>query len=356
MSSTLDHFDYVLILFFFFFWLCHTACGILIPRPGIKPTPTAVEAWCINYWTTREIPSSPFFKPLLSSDPVSLLSFSCPYFLFPWGLADKLSIRVTIRSVAKTVTFPPYCLMGREFLETTHSPNGEVWPSRDFVFPFPGRGRSLAKVIEENWELEKWTGLWGCGMEGQVSLLAPGCTLPPPRCPASSVSHRPAYTRVLTPAWTRVEVLVRSHILTLQGSWSGWADGRISGSEGWAWCRLGSGPLRRRWVAWGPPCRLPGSLGKAGQGWVLGWLWVGTSWPCVFPGAGSFVSSRPAWWLVTEYPRLHAEEDGWGRGQSCEEGQRDCGERLRHPGWVRAWLFQLQGPLSVVYWIRLEMR
>ena len=30
---------------------------------------------------------------------------------------------------------------------------------RDFVSPFPGRGRSLAKVIEENWELEKWTGL-----------------------------------------------------------------------------------------------------------------------------------------------------------------------------------------------------
>ena len=24
---------------FFFFWLCHTACGILVPQPGIKPPP-----------------------------------------------------------------------------------------------------------------------------------------------------------------------------------------------------------------------------------------------------------------------------------------------------------------------------
>ena len=30
--------------FFFFFWLCHTACGILVPQPGIKPRPTALEA------------------------------------------------------------------------------------------------------------------------------------------------------------------------------------------------------------------------------------------------------------------------------------------------------------------------
>jgi len=28
----------------FVFWLCHTACGILVPRPGIKPRPTALEA------------------------------------------------------------------------------------------------------------------------------------------------------------------------------------------------------------------------------------------------------------------------------------------------------------------------
>ena len=31
--------------FYFTFWLCCTACGILVPQPGIKATPPAVEAW-----------------------------------------------------------------------------------------------------------------------------------------------------------------------------------------------------------------------------------------------------------------------------------------------------------------------
>ena len=43
-------------LSFFFFWPCHTACGILVPRPGIEPVPPAVEARGLNHWTTREVP------------------------------------------------------------------------------------------------------------------------------------------------------------------------------------------------------------------------------------------------------------------------------------------------------------
>ena len=55
--SPWDLFIYV----FFFFWLCHTACGILVHRPGIEPVPLAVEAWCLNHWTTREVPILPSF-------------------------------------------------------------------------------------------------------------------------------------------------------------------------------------------------------------------------------------------------------------------------------------------------------
>ena len=40
---------------FFFFWPHCVACGILVPRPGIKPTSPAVEAWSLNHWTAREI-------------------------------------------------------------------------------------------------------------------------------------------------------------------------------------------------------------------------------------------------------------------------------------------------------------
>ena len=39
-----------------FFWPHHTACGILVPGPGIEPVPPALEAWRLNHWTAREVP------------------------------------------------------------------------------------------------------------------------------------------------------------------------------------------------------------------------------------------------------------------------------------------------------------
>ena len=44
--------------FFFFFpiWLHRTACGILVPRPGIEPGPSAVRVQSPNHWTAREFP------------------------------------------------------------------------------------------------------------------------------------------------------------------------------------------------------------------------------------------------------------------------------------------------------------
>ena len=41
--------------FFFFFWLCCVACRILAPRPGLEPTPPALEARSLNHWTAREV-------------------------------------------------------------------------------------------------------------------------------------------------------------------------------------------------------------------------------------------------------------------------------------------------------------
>ena len=35
----------------------HTACGILVPYPGIEPMPPALEARSLNHWTTGEVPS-----------------------------------------------------------------------------------------------------------------------------------------------------------------------------------------------------------------------------------------------------------------------------------------------------------
>ena len=36
--------------FVFFIWLCLTACGTLVPQPGIEPMPFP------NHWTAREFP------------------------------------------------------------------------------------------------------------------------------------------------------------------------------------------------------------------------------------------------------------------------------------------------------------
>ena len=43
-------------MFLFFFWLSHIVYQILVPQPGIKPMPLAVEALSPNHWMAREFP------------------------------------------------------------------------------------------------------------------------------------------------------------------------------------------------------------------------------------------------------------------------------------------------------------
>ena len=61
---------------FIYFGPCQAVCGILVPWPGIKPIPPVVEAWNLNYWTTRGVPNYLPFSPLqylsLSEDMLSL--------------------------------------------------------------------------------------------------------------------------------------------------------------------------------------------------------------------------------------------------------------------------------------------
>ena len=54
MSLYVDNFH--LASLFFFFWLHHKTCGILVPPPGIKPAPPALEGQSFNHWTARESP------------------------------------------------------------------------------------------------------------------------------------------------------------------------------------------------------------------------------------------------------------------------------------------------------------
>ena len=55
--QVLFFFSKYFILLLLLFWLCLTACGILVPLPRIKPLPPALEACLLNYWTARDIPA-----------------------------------------------------------------------------------------------------------------------------------------------------------------------------------------------------------------------------------------------------------------------------------------------------------
>lgn len=56
-----------------------TACGVLVPPPGIELQPLAVKAWTPNLWTANAFPSpshlgslsGPLFPDTKTSDPVS---------------------------------------------------------------------------------------------------------------------------------------------------------------------------------------------------------------------------------------------------------------------------------------------
>ena len=85
--------------FFFFFWPCHIACGTLLPSPGVKPVPPALEAWSLNPWRAKKVPTSNFlnnngklFKIFKSNvtdlsllDPVENLFFRIKGFVFVFG-------------------------------------------------------------------------------------------------------------------------------------------------------------------------------------------------------------------------------------------------------------------------------
>ena len=49
---------------FFFFWPRCKACGVLVPWPGTKPAPLALEALQLNRWTTREAPEMVLDEPV----------------------------------------------------------------------------------------------------------------------------------------------------------------------------------------------------------------------------------------------------------------------------------------------------
>ena len=84
-------FSYAFMTAFIYLAALCSACGILVPQPGIEPLASAGEAWCPNHWTARKLPTAAFkclnFPKSLTSASSQGLKCSvvvlCLYFLPP---------------------------------------------------------------------------------------------------------------------------------------------------------------------------------------------------------------------------------------------------------------------------------
>ena len=48
---------------------------ILVPQPGMEPTPPALDVWSLNHWTVKEVPSLCVFEMLKSHTLINLIYF-----------------------------------------------------------------------------------------------------------------------------------------------------------------------------------------------------------------------------------------------------------------------------------------
>ena len=69
---------------FFFFGLATQVCGILVPRPEIKPTSPALAGWSLNHWTTREVPSPGVLERVVCCD-----EGVCPGWVESFGCSER---------------------------------------------------------------------------------------------------------------------------------------------------------------------------------------------------------------------------------------------------------------------------
>ena len=79
------------------------ACGVLVPQPGIKPTPPAVEVWSPNHWTTRQVPVcvilDHYFSPFEFCMIAALL---CVTNLLEWSGQKKIYTAKVLRWLKKS--------------------------------------------------------------------------------------------------------------------------------------------------------------------------------------------------------------------------------------------------------------
>ena len=125
---------YFLFFFFFLFWLCHVACGILVPWPETEPVPPAVEVHSLNHWTAREFPL--LFSS--SSFSVSGLMFkSLIHFEFIFLIWHEIGVQLHSSACGYPVYSTPF-----------------IW--RDYLFPVVYSWHPYWRLID----IDSWIYFW----------------------------------------------------------------------------------------------------------------------------------------------------------------------------------------------------
>ena len=93
---------YLKFFFFFFFLPAPSTGGILVPRPGIEPTPSAVEMQTRNHWTTRVSTRDSFFNGrfLSSQYKEELLTTACEKWM-EMNLVPLVGTQIHLRKIPK---------------------------------------------------------------------------------------------------------------------------------------------------------------------------------------------------------------------------------------------------------------
>ena len=94
----------------FYFWPHCTACGILVPWPGIEPMPSVVKVLSPYHWTTREFPIL-FLK--------NSISFLLLFHLNLWSREGKAE---QDHSLMPPAFLPHPCCLSSSISNTSQSP------------------------------------------------------------------------------------------------------------------------------------------------------------------------------------------------------------------------------------------
>ena len=119
---------YCFLFNFLFSWPCQAACGILVPWPGIKLSPPALEAESLNYWTTKEVPLNDIVKLKLWQLLMNTIQSSSVQSLSCVRLYDPMN--------RSTPGLPVHHQLP-EFTQTVHWVGDAIQPSHPLSSPSP---------------------------------------------------------------------------------------------------------------------------------------------------------------------------------------------------------------------------